>query len=220
MNKGRTSAGRFVLCSLLALLVSLITVALGGRAEADDPSDRAAAHCAIIESSLERLQCFDDWARARGFSVPGFHRLADRSGKWNVSEEKSQIDDTVIVQFELESDTGQSKFGQKPVLAIRCNVKETYVAIYWHDYLGMERTDVTTRVDKNKAATASWRISNTGEVMLMPELASFVRNMLDATQLVAEVVPYSDPRITAVFDITGMRAAITPHADVCKPLKL
>jgi type VI secretion system protein VasI len=128
----------------------------------------------------------------------------------------------VIVQFELESDTGQSRFGKKPMLAIRCNAKETYVAIEWYDYLGMERTSVTTRVDKNKALTASWRISNTGEMtaLMMPELASFVRNMLDATQLVAEVVPYSDPRITAVFDITGLRAAITPRANVCKPLKL
>jgi hypothetical protein len=90
MNEGRLGAGKFILRLLLAPLLMLITVALGGRANADNASDRAAAHCAIIESSLERLQCFDDWAHARGFSGPGPHAVG-QSGRWNISEEKNQI---------------------------------------------------------------------------------------------------------------------------------
>ena len=47
----------------------------------------------------------------------------------------------------------------------------------------------------------------------------FVRKMIDATMLIAELTPYSDPTITATFDIAGLAQAIKPLAEVCN-LKL
>jgi len=201
-------------CAIFAVLLMQTSTGL----RADEASDKSAARCAAIESSVERLQCFDDWARSRGYSAPGFSpTVTESAGKWRVSQKKNPMDDTEVVQLELESDSGHSRFGDPILLAIRCQKKDPYLAIWWHDFIGMERAQVTTRIGKEKALNSQWYVSNTHEatVLLQPSFKQFIQRMFGESELVAEVVPYSDPRITAAFDITGLRKALKSVNNVC-----
>jgi type VI secretion system protein VasI len=197
----------------LALLVNV------AGPSAEQRTDQVPIRCAAIENPTERLQCFDDWVKGQSAAKPEPKPATPESmGKWSIKAKEDPIDDSQIIQLQLESDSGRARFGKKPMLIVYCQSKAPYLAIWWHDYIGLDNSQVTTRIDREKPTTMSWPISNTGDATLLqePALAGFVQRLLNGEQLAVEVAPVSSPRITATFDITGLRDAIKPYSNVCK----
>jgi type VI secretion system protein VasI len=117
------------------------------------------------------------------------------------------MDHARAVSLVLEADSGKNKWGEPIMLFLRCRSNETNMYIYWGDYVG-EEVGVLTRVDKFAAETSQWSISTDGKATFYPgSPVSFIRNMFHAGQLIAQVNPYDEGPILAIFDIKGLKVA-------------
>jgi hypothetical protein len=138
------------------------------------------------------------------------------AGGWQTHQWTSPIDDRKGAAISLVAD-------REPVeLFIKCWQDEFDVVIYWGTYLAGDGPDyyktknVTARFGDRPATTHLWTVSKdelSTYVAEMPEY--FIRRLLDVDRYVAQIEPYHQSPMTAVFDLTGMRAAFEPVAASC-----
>ena len=161
------------------------------------------ARCARFEGALERLDCFDRIARAHQVDGPQ-PRPGDGLdvGAWKVSEKINPLDDTRTINLILEASSGQTSMGRTPTLVLRCQSGEVNVYVVWADYLGSEAV-VTWRVGGTAAQSRQWSLSTDSMATFYPGDARrfTVDELLPATQFVAQVTPYNESPVTAVFDL-------------------
>lgn len=85
----------------------------------------------------------------------------------------------------------------------------------WSDYLGSEAR-VTWRVGDEDAEVARWSLSTDNEATFYPyDDISFIKQLLGTDRFVAQVTPYDESPITAVFDLTGLANVIHPLQEAC-----
>jgi type VI secretion system protein VasI len=172
--------------------------------------------CAIQEGDLQRLVCYDSIGQSLGYSrTPAATNVAG-SGNWHVSNLKNPLDDTRTVALSLGATTGQARFGDPVVLVIRCQSRKINAFINWSSYLGLEQTPVTTRLGAGEAKTQRWSLSTDNKATFYPgDAAALLEQLLAADRFVAQTTPYSESPITAVFELTGLSAAVKPLREVC-----
>ncbi|WP_370979461.1 type VI secretion system-associated protein TagO [Agaribacterium sp. ZY112] len=191
---------------LVTLLISANTFAV---------DNKQVAKCATIDSDLARLECYDALAQASGLAgkqtVP---TQVQGKGKWSVSVDVNPVDDSKTVTLSLDADSGQSKWRQPVYLIARCKSNKTEVYIGWNDYLGRE-AQVLTRVGSKKAVTSYWGMSTNSKATFHNKPIPFLKEMLSENKLVAQVTPYNESPVTAVFDISGLQNAIKPLRETC-----
>jgi len=201
-----------------AALVLVACVCLGGvlvQAECTcEDLKREIARCASLEGELMRLACYDQLARACGLLASSPDK---DNGKWVVNVETNPLDDSKMVALVLTADTGATRLGEKVVLVLRCMSGETKVFIIWSDYLGSgSGTDVTWRVGDSPATTARWRLSTDSTTTFYPyDAIAFIGQLIGVSRLVAQVTPYNESPITAVFDLRGLANAVRPLREAC-----
>jgi type VI secretion system protein VasI len=177
--------------------------------------DKEYAKCAIVEGDLARLECFDNLAKKKNLdgrqaqpaSIAG-------KGKWNVFVDVNPIDDSKTVTLSLDSDSGENRWGESVFLIARCKSNTTDLYIGWNDYLGSE-ADVLTRVGDNKAITQRWSMSTDKKATFHSTPISFLKGMLTSTKMVAQVTPYNESPVTAIFNTSGLENAIIPLRETC-----
>ena len=173
------------------------------------------AKCAVIDGDLARLECFDnlvkdkklDGRQSQPTSIAG-------KGKWSVSVDVNPIDDSKTVTLILDADSGKNRWGKPVFLVARCRSNSTDLYIGWNDYLGSE-ADVLTRVGDNKAITQRWDMSTDKKAAFHRKPISFLKEMLTSSKLVAQVTPYNESPVTAVFNTAGLSNAIKPLRETC-----
>ena len=195
------------------LLATLIFVATSANAAIDE---KEIAKCASISGDLARLECFDNLAKGKGLNTPQSQPTAIvGKGKWEVNSVVNPIDDSKTVTLMLQSDSGSSTYGIPVVLIARCKSNETELFISWNDYLGSD-ANVLTRVGDNKAVTRSWTLSTDSKATFNSAPIPFLKEMLTSPKLVAQVTPYNESPVTAIFNTTGLENAIQPLKETCK----
>ena len=174
------------------------------------------ASCASINGELARLDCYDSLAKKHKLEQPQ-SVIAIKPvgvGKWDLSEEVNPIDDSKTVTLFLEATTGQNKWNKKVYLVARCQSNETNVYIAWNDYLG-SKASVLTRIGSNKAATSSWSLSTDSKATFHKKPIAFLKKMENSNKLIAQITPYNENPLTAVFDTTGLSNALVPLRETC-----
>ncbi|MDH2435597.1 type VI secretion system-associated protein TagO [Pokkaliibacter sp. MBI-7] len=177
------------------------------------------AKCAAIKGNGERLVCFDTLAEKLGVDKNVVTTKAIDKGKWVVRTETSPIDDStnVFLTLEAENYITSRMTTTKPTLMLRCKENSTDAFIIWGVYLGLETTEVLTRLDKEKAKTTTWTLStdNTATFYYGKDIA-YIKSLMTHDQLLAQVTPYSESPVTTTFDLRGLSEAIKPLQEACK----
>lgn len=173
------------------------------------------AACAVVSGDLARLDCYDLLAKKHKLNSPQtvVSNTKD-TGKWLVSSKVNPIDDSKTVTLMLEATTGASKWKDKVYFVARCQSNKTEVYIGWNDYLGSE-SYVLTRIGSNKATTSQWTLSTDKKATFHRKPISFLKQMSESDKLLAQITPYNENPVTAVFDIKGASNALEPLRKTC-----
>jgi len=175
------------------------------------------ARCATEDSDKVRLMCYDSLATKAGIKEPEAEVVSD-PGKWNVYEEKSPIDDSRNVHlFVMSNETVKSGYNTvKPSLHIRCSENKTNVFLNWGLYLGLEKTKMLTRFDKEKATMSSWSISTNNEAAFVRgNDIEFAKKVMKHQKLLVQVTPFGENSVMTTFNISGLSEAIKPLREAC-----
>ncbi|MBL4761258.1 MAG: hypothetical protein JKY93_00995 [Gammaproteobacteria bacterium] len=191
------------------------------------------ATCAILEGDLERLECYDTLAEDNKLDKPqtvnttvnaiqkddNWQALVGmeppKPSKWSVNEKSNPIDDSQSVYLHLKADSGKSRRDDIVTMLIRCKSNKTELMLTWHDFLG-RNVDVLTRIGNEKARTKRWSVSTDSKATFHPTgTIAFIKQMEKYNKLLAQVTPYSESPITAIFDTTGLSEALIPLKKTC-----
>lgn len=194
---------------LLGMAVGLATSVQGATI------DREVATCALVDGDLSRLECYDSLAKKYGLQGPQSQPVnISGNGKWDVDVETNPIDDSKTVTLILKADEGSNRWGRPVIMIARCKSNTTDLYIAWNDYLGSE-ADVLSRVGSHKARTRRWSMSTDSKATFHPQPIGFLKSMMESDTLVAQVTPYNESPVTAIFDTKGLSEAIKPLRDTC-----
>jgi type VI secretion system protein VasI len=108
----------------------------------------------------------------------------------------------------LDADQGSGRYGGTVDLVVRCKDNSTELYINWKSYLGMDTTSITHRIDKEKAISTSWLVSTDHKSAFMRSPVATLKRMVGGQSFIANVTPYGESPVTAVFDIKGADAAL------------
>ena len=192
----------------------VVAVAIAVSAQASALDRKAYAKCAATDGDLSRLDCYDQLAANEGLVKKTTAADVSGSGKWDVSLTTNPVDDSKTVVMSLLADSGSKSRNRPIMLLARCKSNKTELFISWNDYLG-RNSMVLTRIGKKKATTIEWALSTDSQATFNIAAIEFLKEMMEADSLVAQVTPYNDSPITAVFDTTGLRTAIKPLQETC-----
>lgn len=186
--------------------------------------DKKIAICAAMEGDLERLSCFDQIASSEGLSKPQTQPVAvSDAGKWQISSTKNPIDDSPTVLIALEATSGASRWGEPVRFIARCKSNKTEAYINWNDFLGDDSSSVyqtwkrvTIRIGDQDPIVQKWGVSTDSKATFAPDWAgSLLKQMVTQNNFIAQVTPYGESPVTAIFDTTGMSNVLKPLADTC-----
>ncbi|WP_340619403.1 type VI secretion system-associated protein TagO [Xenorhabdus siamensis] len=169
--------------------------------------------CKIMTESNEKLDCYESLHS-------GKKTVNKDKSEWNISQEKSEIDDsqTIILRVEAERSIYTDLLGRyTPVLGIVCQNNKTELYINWNAYLGIDSTKVITRVDKEKKNNKWWNISTNNKASFYPTdgKIAFIKSLLGKNKLFVQVTPYGENTINTAFNITGLSDEIAPLRKTC-----
>ena len=178
-------------------------------------SDKEIAKCAAVKGELARLDCFDGLAKDNNlFGKQMQQSSTNGKGQWLVNTQINPVDDSNTVTLYLEAESGKGILDDTVSLIVRCQSNKTDLHINWHSYLGNEAR-VLTRIGNAKAQTSLWDISPDKAGSFRKGPIGFLMEMMKSSRLVAQITPYNENPITAVFDITGLSSAIKPLRETC-----
>jgi type VI secretion system protein VasI len=196
----------------LTILAASILLVANAQATVDD---KEYAKCASIDGDLSRLECFDSLAKDKNLDGRQVQPTSiTGKGKWEVITDVNPIDDSKTVTLMLNASSGANRYKQPVFLIARCKSNETDLYIGWNDYLGSE-ANVLTRVGDNKAITTKWSMSTDSKATFHTASIPFLKEMLGSNKLIAQITPYNESPVTAIFNTTGLENAIKPLRETC-----
>jgi len=197
------------------LLLVFIFIAISNTAFAVELK-KEIAKCANVEGELARLVCYDKLADTVGVSKKKTTNLK-RVGNWLVEIDKNPIDDSKTVVGILSAQDGTSKWGKPVSLFLRCRSKETDVYINWGSYLGNDNLVVLTRIGAEEATANIWTSStDKTATFYQGEVIEFIKKLSSSKKFVAQLTPYMESPITAIFDLTGIDKVTRYVKETCE----
>jgi type VI secretion system protein VasI len=173
------------------------------------------------DTDAMRLLCYDAMAMMLAQAIAGIEVAQGATvGKWQSAVQTNPLDDTKTVVLLLEADSGKSSWGETILLVLRCRSGVTEAYVNWKEYLGDEAT-VTWRIGSAQASASEWGLSTDQNATFFPSSVhgtsvagrprtpiEFVRALMVADQFVAQITPFMEDPVTAVFDVRGLGAAL------------
>lgn len=199
--------------NLIVMALSILTLPIASNAAMQE---KDIAKCSVIKGDLSRLSCYDALAKQENLDRPQpIETNTESTGKWDVSAKINPIDDSKTATAFLVADSGKSKWGKPIALVIRCQSNTTEAYIVWQQFIGTRNPSVLTRAGSEDAVTETWSISSDNKASFSQNSIQLLKRMLDNDKFIAQVTPYGDNPITAIFDTTGISNALKPIRETC-----
>ena len=197
------------------LILAAVALAASASVMAEQVPSGSIAKCAMIESDVTRLACYDQIAKAHPLNDQHAVQVqGGNTGKWVLDNKNNLIDDSVTITLTLTADSGGTRFGKPIELIARCASNKTEVLINWRTYLGSQAS-VTLRIGAGDANTSRWDVSSDRQATYHPAPVKMLKDMLAADNMVAQVTPFNVNPFTAIFDTSGLDEAIKPLRETC-----
>jgi len=204
---------KIMIRSLLSFAIILFFIPLSFAVSS--VSDKEVAKCAAVKGELARLDCFDRLAKDNNLIGKKTQQSnIEGKGQWHVKTQINPVDDSSTVILYLEAESGKGILDDTVSLIVRCQSNKTDLYINWYSYLGNEAR-VLTRIGDANAQTSLWDVSPDKKGSFRKGPIGFLKEMMKASRLVAQITPYNENPITAVFDTTGLSSAIKPLRETC-----
>lgn len=186
--------------------------------------------CKNTSDNFARLNCYDQLFHniqdpalngnsEKGNSAPeSIAEPESPNTPWKLSIDTDEMDDSKQVFISNRAvKPFYNSFGtaEYPVLILRCTNNKTEAYIAWDTYLGMDSSNVTIRLDKEKAFSASWGHSTDNQATFIPSPIKFIKGLFGHNTMLVQIQPYNEAPHIAVFDITGLEEAIKPLQECC-----
>ncbi|HEG2003733.1 TPA: type VI secretion protein [Enterobacter asburiae] len=200
----------------MALCSSAVSTVYAVEPVKADINNDALMKCQSEAKSDARLACYDKVLPPK---VAEEAKPVEGVGKWQVSTKTSPVDDSENVYVSLSAnDSFRSQFGESitPSLYITCREKKTELFLNWDTYLGLNETQMLSRLDKQKAKTKTWDISSdTKSVFYRGNVIEFVKALSQANSMFTQITPYNESPVSATFDVAGLSEALKPLQKAC-----
>jgi hypothetical protein len=145
--------------------------------------------------------------------------LMDRAaaGNWTLKEDTDPLDDSPVVILSNEASSGRVSLGDAPTLLLRCQKGRSEAYINWGTYLGSDGTiAVSYRIGSAPQQRSRWGMSTSNRATFFPGRdIDFIKSLVEADRLVAQVTPYSESPVTAIFDLAGIQDHIGKLREAC-----
>jgi hypothetical protein len=138
------------------------------------------------------------------------------TGAWKVlHDETDQITGDRRVSVYLDAESGVSSLDLPTQLLIDCSEGELIAWVSWGWDLGPEPIiDVETRIGDGEPVTEPW--FNEGEHTVYGKSdAAFITSLFGESRLAVGVATTEAGRVTALFDVTGIEAAVAGVREAC-----
>ncbi|QKJ61471.2 MULTISPECIES: type VI secretion system-associated protein TagO [Serratia] len=178
--------------------------------------------CHKVKADAERLKCFDQIGKTKAEEKAEKTDSAEpeSAGQWLVTSDKSPIDDSENVHvFLLAENQISSRFDRAitPSLSIICREKKTELFIDWGTYLGLDSTQVLTRIDSQQAINRSWQISTDSKATFYSgQSIAYIKYLMKSKKMFVKITPYGENPVQATFALEGLSNAIQPLRKSCK----
>lgn len=174
------------------------------------------AKCAAEANAVSRLVCFDTLAKQAGATASTTETTRQGAGKWSTRTQTDPLTDKSVYTAALDASSGAGRFGGAVLMLVRCKDNKTEMYIDWRSYLGNDGVRTTYRVGKVKAKTSRWSESTDHKAAFFPgSPVSLLKEIIESDSFVANVTPYSESPVTAVFDTTGAAEALVDIRKGC-----
>lgn len=191
---------------LIALALPLAAMAV---------ENKEVAVCAAEKDTVARLACFDQLADRHDLAPKTVVTPSAGKGKWTTATNTDPLTDQSVHLALLDADRGLGRFGETINLVVRCQANKTEMYINWQSFLGMDGATITHRIDKNKAVSSTWDVSTDHKSAFMRSPVTALKQMAEGESFIANVTPYGESPVTAVFDISGAREALKDIRQSC-----
>ena len=174
------------------------------------------AHCRAQAEADERLACFDELARAvaEGEVLPTLP--SSGTGRWNVTQEVSPIDDSRNVYMRLEAEDEGSAADSRPRLMVRCTESKIDVLVHFDSRLSFEDDiEVLSRFDQYPARNSDWGLSTDRKAIFAPHSAFWALKIERSQKLFVRLTPAGASPISATFNLAGSAEAMRPLRESC-----
>ena len=169
-------------------------------------------------SEREGLAGAASWAEREG-------RTAPDTGAWRPFSREDPVTGRTehSAYLDASNETKGHVFQTTPTLYVRCRDNKTDVFINWENYLDGNSGDfqdnrhvVTLRIGDGDPFTVRANVSTDNEATFFPSpIPSILRPAANADTLAARTTPYNESPQTAVFNVTGIRAALSDVSAAC-----
>lgn len=174
--------------------------------------------CAAIGDSLQRLTCFDKlFAKSE---IPSSENQGDSSDKvtdWDISEERSPIDDSVrITAFLLPKNTEKTISSMRgPSIMLRCRDNVTSVYYSHGKFAVNDRVKISYRLGNSAPKSDRWTRSSDREAVGLWDggrAIPFMKELKNGTTLAVQT---HDPYSEAVFDLGNVENVVSKISSAC-----
>ncbi len=176
------------------------------------------AQCAAISNTINRLECYDNLAKAEGLVSTNTSRQVQQSN-WRTNTKTDPLTDESVYTAILVADEGKAgPYRDDVALVVRCQDNKTEMYIVWDAYLGRDSISTTYRIGKNPATTSSWSTSTDNKAAFFPgSPIGTLKQLIDSEDptFVANVTPYNANPVTAIFNTTGSDQALLDIRNGC-----
>jgi len=163
-----------------------------------------------------------------GFLIAGpglaVAQATDLEGSWvlTLGEDSSSYEVVALLQQD-SANTIKDEYATKdvaPQLMLRCVPGDPTIAarIDWQRFISSFNTEVGFKVDDGKTLWLKWGVDRSNKITLSPsadDSRSLVEHLQDGKSLRVEVSPYSEPPVTAEYDLTGLAKGLNALLKEC-----